>query len=97
MDSRMSRKTIGGKLDAAALGALFGEPPAEVAVKAAVEHRPRDRREFIAAATDLLARGYSTNDAARALGITPVGVLELLRDGVNLPPDPFLPRRKGKT
>jgi hypothetical protein len=58
------------------LAQLFGENP-----NAADIHKPSNRREYAAAARDLIGRGYTTDDCARALGITRRGVLDLLAEG----------------
>ncbi len=50
------------------------------------QHKPRDRREFIAAARELRGRGLKLDDIAYTLNLTRVGVIELLRE--RLPGDP---------
>lgn len=78
----MSRD-IPGVIDGAALAALFGHD------KPATEHAPVDRKGYIRAVQDLLARGYSPADVAHTLRLTVQGVKELAGEAATLSPAPL--------
>jgi hypothetical protein len=61
----MTRSSIGGRLDMAALAAL-------------TEHRPSDPALLAREARGLIALGMTVSDVAQALGLTPSAVAQLL-------------------
>ena len=65
-EAAMTRRSVPSALDWTALAAL--------------EHAPRSRAECRRAARDLLARGFGSQDVARALGTDVRSVLELLAE-----------------
>jgi hypothetical protein len=73
----MSRRSIGGRIDAHALALLAGDP--------ATVHRPDNVQALAAAARDLASRGLTHRDIGTALRLSSDAVLQLLKQADDQP------------